>query len=47
MQVEQVENMDNVIQLKAPEKNMGTVMNKQGKLVQSVYDLQSDLIAGE
>ena len=49
MQVEQIETteIDNVIQLKAPEKNMGTVMNKQGKLVQSVYDLQSDLIAGE
>ncbi|MEY3107270.1 MAG: Planktothrix phage PaV-LD [Pseudomonadota bacterium] len=35
---------ENIVQF--PEKNMGTVMNEQGKLVQSVYNLQSDLIAG-
>jgi predicted RNA-binding protein YlqC (UPF0109 family) len=46
VEIETTETVDNVIQLKAPEKNMGTMMNKQGKLVQSVYDLQSDLIAG-
>lgn len=48
VEIETVETVDNVIQFaeKASDKNMGTVMNKQGKLVLSIYDLQADLISG-
>jgi hypothetical protein len=49
LQVEpESESVDNVIQFaeKTPEKNMGTIMNKNGKLVFAIYDLQSDLISG-
>lgn len=47
IEIEAIETVDNVIQLKAPvEKNMGTVMNKQGTLKLGIYNLQADLISG-